>query len=96
MGIARQSLVLALARRVPERHRGPAAPRSGIMKSRPHSLFCPFCNAKGSIQPVLSPMVMAEVRLAADATEAQRGPLVAYKCQRCGYGEIHDRAVDAA
>lgn len=67
------------------------------MKYRPHSLFCPFCNSKGAVQPVLSPMVVSEVRSAPlESPEPKRVPYFAYRCERCGYGEIHDRVVDAA
>ena len=67
------------------------------MKSRPHSLFCPFCNSRGCAQPVLSPMVVSEVRVAPlESAEPNRVPYFTYRCERCGFGEIHERAVDAA
>lgn len=60
------------------------------MKQRPHSLFCPFCNAKGSKQPVLSPMVVRRVDSAPiEQDGAVPTPFFLYRCERCGYGEIH-------
>ncbi|MFC1708055.1 hypothetical protein ACFL59_14765 [Planctomycetota bacterium] len=71
-----------------------------------HSLFCPFCNSKGEAQPILSPMVCAYV-LDRRSSEKDREspppdevvrrqrevlePHYEYRCERCGYGEIHER-----
>ena len=62
-----------------------------------HSLFCPFCNAKGNAQPVLSPMSVTEIRIAPTASgDDGKVPFFSYRCERCGFSEIHQRAVDAA
>jgi hypothetical protein len=67
------------------------------MKSKPWSLFCPFCNARGIPQPVLSPMTCCEVRVApVESDDPGRVPYFSYRCERCGFVEIHDRIADAA
>lgn len=71
------------------------------MNAKRSSLFCPYCNARGSAQPVLSPMVCKKVRVAplesATAPEPTPTPYLHYRCERCGYSEIHDQtAADAA
>jgi hypothetical protein len=61
------------------------------------SLFCPYCNAKGSKQPVLSPMSVQQVKSAPVESTAVAAPYFHYRCERCGFAEIHDaRAADAA
>ena len=62
------------------------------MTIKPTSIFCPFCNSRGAEYPVLSPMIVSEVPTAAVSEPVRGGaPLLSYRCQRCGYGEIHPR-----
>lgn len=79
------------------------------MKSRVN-LFCPFCNAEGSSQPVLSPMSCVyilgrketEERPEAPSPPPAKGkheveePHFEYRCQRCGFTEIHERSYGEA
>lgn len=61
------------------------------------TVFCPFCNAKGAHQPVLSPMGVLFVEGGKPATvQPFAAPHFTYVCPRCGFGEIHERLVDTA
>lgn len=60
---------------------------------KPSSIFCPFCNSRGQAQPVLSPMNIAQVTYPAGADVGKGVPFYSYRCQRCGYGEIHPVAL---
>ncbi len=66
------------------------------MKHGNPSVFCPFCNSKGCAQPVLSPMGVLFVEGGKPATvQPYAAPHFTYVCPRCGYGEIHERLMDA-
>lgn len=72
------------------------------MSTRVH-LFCPFCNAKGASQPILSPMTCVyilgrpESEGAGAKGQPQRGSShFEYRCTRCGYTEIHEKMLDEA
>lgn len=64
------------------------------------SMFCPFCNADGERQPILSPMacvyVLASGEPPDDAKPAPAPPHFEYRCSRCGYTEIHEQLFDEA
>ena len=67
------------------------------MNARTPSVFCPFCNAKGSAQPILSSMGVLFVEGGKPQTVQPFPPAhFTYVCPRCGYGEIHERLVDSA
>lgn len=58
------------------------------------AIFCPACNARGSAQPVLSPMARIAVPRSLAAGAASRAVPEAHylvTCPRCGYGEIDPR-----
>ncbi|MHC4392808.1 MAG: hypothetical protein ACYS22_16055 [Planctomycetota bacterium] len=71
-------------------------------------VFCPFCNAKGGTQPILSPMTCVYImqkNKGADSTTPPpaKGPgshrrtaHFEYRCGRCGYTEIHERMLGEA
>ena len=64
-------------------------------QNRTPSVFCPFCNTKGSNQPVMSPMGVLFVEGGKPATVQPFGaPHFTYVCPRCGFSEIHERLVD--
>lgn len=48
-------------------------------------LICPFCNAKGQKQPVLSPMETKEVLADVDGKKTK---YKVHRCPRCQYSEI--------
>lgn len=63
------------------------------MNASPITVYCPYCNAKGHAQPVLSPMRCDYVKarpLPAGVEEMLQAPFYQYTCERCGYHEIHD------
>jgi len=68
------------------------------------SVFCPFCNADGVSQPVLSPMtcvyILGHARAAGDQARPeprpQPGSHFEYRCTRCGYTEIHEHLLGEA
>lgn len=67
------------------------------MKNEKAALFCPLCNCAGSKQPVLSAMGVLFVQNGRGTTvEPYDAPHFNYCCPRCGYGEIHDRLLEAA
>ena len=64
------------------------------------NLFCPFCNAKGCSQPILSPMtcvyILGQPQLADSApkpgaAKPRHASHFEYRCSRCGYTEIHNQ-----
>jgi hypothetical protein len=71
------------------------------------NVFCPFCNAEGARQPILSPMAVVYI-LGAGAAPAESGEAEAtrqvaprashfeYRCPRCGFTEIHERLLGEA
>lgn len=61
------------------------------------SVFCPFCNCKGNLHPVLSPMGVLFVEGGGKpmTTQPFAAPHFTYVCPRCGYGEIHEKLVEA-
>jgi hypothetical protein len=50
--------------------------------------FCPVCNTRDMARRVLSPMVAREVEIA----DFRPAPVLSYRCERCGFGEIHTRS----
>jgi len=68
------------------------------MKSNKRAaLYCPLCNSQGTRQPILSAMGVLFVQNGRSSTaEPVEAPHFTYVCPRCGYGEIHDRIVEAA
>ena len=63
---------------------------------RTESVFCPFCNAKGNQQPVLSPMGVLFVECGRPATvQPFAAAHFTFVCPRCGFGEIHERLIDS-
>ena len=68
--------------------------------------FCPYCNSKGESQPILSSMVCAYVldrRAAVQGEDTERHPSrdvlephYEYRCERCGFTEIHDNRLGEA
>ena len=69
-------------------------------------VFCPFCNADGVSQPVLSPMTCVYIlghasngdeEAPSEPTPAPRaGSHFEYRCTRCGYTEIHEHMLGEA
>ncbi len=60
------------------------------VKLKRPTFFCPWCNAIGRRQPVLSPLAASPVRFGGDGGALPEGlPFLAYGCKRCGYAEIH-------
>ena len=62
-----------------------------MTKKKYPASFCPYCNAKGSTQPVLVPMDCREVNQTGVDEQGREGvpaPYVSYTCSRCKYGEI--------
>ncbi len=60
----------------------------------PETVYCPVCNAQGSEPRVLSPMVASHVLIAPiDGPEDERPPYYSYRCQRCGFAEIHKHRI---
>jgi hypothetical protein len=68
------------------------------MKSKKRAaLYCPVCSSEGQRQPVLSPMGVLFVQNGrGTSVEPVDAPHFTYVCPRCGFGEIHDRIVEAA
>ena len=61
------------------------------------ALCCPLCNSEGAKQPILSAMGVLFVQNGRGTTvEPYDSPHFTYVCPRCGYGEIHDKIVEAA
>ena len=79
---------------LPERRRVVAGPLRKNQNSQ--SVFCPRCNAKGSAQPVMSPMGVLFVEGGRPATcQPFTAPHFTYVCPRCSYSEIHERLIDS-
>lgn len=62
------------------------------MAARRSEVFCPFCNAIGNAQRVLSPMAVLAVEGGRPLTaQPYCVPHFTYVCGRCWYAEIHDK-----
>ena len=65
------------------------------------TLFCPCCNARDTLQPVLSPLlceyVNSDSRYAKNPKYVQQQrlnmPFIVYICQRCDWGEIYEKVL---
>jgi hypothetical protein len=81
-------------RAVPLMHAPPEAPD---MHAEAPTVFCPYCNAKGQVQPVLSPMKVTFVEAGKPETvQPFAAAHFTYACPRCSMAEIHERVVGAA
>ena len=60
------------------------------------AIFCPYCSGQAG-EPPVSPMTRTVVKaVAGEAANRRLQPTFMYRCERCGYAELHDRLLDAA